>query len=70
MSAKITLLALTRIVELIVLYFLGAWIWNNMGASYRVWVLVAVIGLYFYYAGVTLYNDYREMKYGAGEPMQ
>ena len=64
------ILGITRIIEFTVLYVLINWIWASIGNSYGIALSLAFISLYGLYLGVTLSNDYHEMKYGVGEPME
>ncbi|MFC1655459.1 hypothetical protein ACFL3C_01190 [Patescibacteria group bacterium] len=69
MFTKIFFLVLVRIFELIVLVVTSLWMWNNFPEGIKLWTILGFIFAYFVYLAVTFSNDYREIRYGEGEPM-
>ena len=65
---KIFIMIITRIIELVILYFLCTWLFNSVSEPYNLWLIIALIVLYTGWFAVTLNNDIKEMKYGEGEP--
>ncbi len=69
MFTKIFALVIIRIFELIVLVVTSLWMWNNFPENVKLWAILGFILAYCIYLIVTFSNDYREIKYGEGEPM-
>ena len=72
MINKVVILVITRIIEFVVLALFSRWIWQAAADApgYRLFFLFSVIAAYCVYLGVTLSNDYKELKCGEGEPLQ
>jgi len=69
MINKIIVLIITRLIELAIVGYGSYWLWTNMSNGLKPWVVFSLLLAYAFYLGVTLSNDYKEVRLGEGEPM-
>jgi len=65
--SKIIVLTIIRIIELAVMYYSIVWIYGAFPQITREAVIFFFIAAYCIYLGVTLADDYYEIKHGEGE---
>jgi len=67
-AKKIAVIVLIHVMEIVILYFIGMWIWTTMAEPYRLWTLAAMFVIYAVYFVIGTINDYRYVKYYIPEP--
>ncbi len=71
MFNKLISLIITRIIEFTVVVLVVRFLCEAAdNPNIRVGLVMAIVVLYCVYLGVTVSNDYKELKYGEGEPME
>jgi len=65
---KIAVIVLIHLLEVVIMYFIGMWIWTTMADQYKMWTLAAMLVIYAGYFIVCTINDYRNVKYYIPEP--
>lgn len=66
MLKQIITMLITRAIEIAIVTLGSLWLWNNMDASYGLWVIVGLLLTYAFYFGLTFSYDYKDLKYGEG----
>ncbi len=69
MKNKLIEMIATRLVEIVILFIGGIWLWSSLPESLQLWTMIGVSFTYGVYFVVTFGNDLMELKRGKGEVM-